>query len=414
MKTSAIHGKILELTRCLFLTEPTGITTYREQGMVANGWVLTWWRTDQTRRVEKVLANQAMKSSARLQNGDIETFSREIGEVIKNLLFDPALFRLLPGAPGAVFDQIVATDKVALAARIWNDYITACESKVTDWLTIHPLLGKVALATGVQTFGSLSIIATTDTSAWKALEKKFPGLVEFSPQLGTYLPAGYGFKNVAQVWLVAEHTGTAKGAQTRAAREMAVFLALAFAFAAPAKRGLFLKSGEEPDTRALQFSATHVNFVPFGELCPPLLHKLSFDAALMTEVAAWYGKRALATGLKAARATTAAAFLHHAIIADDLEKFVHTFIVVDALFGERGHVRTKIKEGILKVFSGDATWQQKTDMLFDLRSQIVHGGISDLDDWSEDFDYTTKFNATPFADAVTMATTALRVYLDLP
>ena len=36
------------------------------------------------------------------------------------------------------------------------------------------------------------------------------------------------------------------------------------------------------------------------------------------------------------------------------------------------------------------------------------------EDWSEDFDYFVKFNSTPSRDAMTMATTALRIYFDVP
>ena len=97
-----------------------------------------------------------------------------------------------------------------------------------------------------------------------------------------------------------------------------------------------------------------------------------------------------------------------------MEQFLHLFIVVDALFGERFKVREKIKEGIKKVFPGDAGWEQRVDLLMDLRSSLVHGVISDLEDWSDDFDYFIKFNASPLRDAMTMATTAFRVYFDLP
>jgi hypothetical protein len=134
----------------------------------------------------------------------------------------------------------------------------------------------------------------------------------------------------------------------------------------------------------------------------------------MTEISGWCAKRGTAVPEKAARASTAAAFLHHAIIADEIEKFIHTFIVVDALFGERGKVEAKILEGIGKVFPGDTTWEQRTKLLFDLRSEIVHGVVSDLDDWSEDDDYHAKFRASPTTDAITMATASLRVFFDLP
>ncbi len=65
----------------------------------------------------------------------------------------------------------------------------------------------------------------------------------------------------------------------------------------------------------------------------------------MDEIEDWYCKRSTATKEKQDRVLAAAAFLHHASIADDIEQFLHLFIVVDALFGERFKVREKIIEG---------------------------------------------------------------------
>ncbi len=47
-------------------------------------------------------------------------------------------------------------------------------------------------------------------------------------------------------------------------------------------------------------------------------------------------------------------------------------------------LEAKILEGIAKVFQGDGSWEQRTKLLFDLRSEIVHGVVSDLGDWNED------------------------------
>jgi hypothetical protein len=415
MKLQAIHGKILELTKNVHLQSPTGVRAYKEQ-FLAQGIGMTWWTTDQSRRAERMLANATMKSNPRLTNGDVKTFGTALSGVLKNRLFNTAFFSITLPLGGTLFDAISVRDKAAFSAQIWNEMITACDNTVGNWLTIYPLR-KVAINGSSQNFGNLKVIATGDAASWSALQLKFPSVVQFNPQLGQFSPNGYGFRGSSNVWLIAEHKGTAAGAQRRAAREMSAFIALAFAFSLSRKPGVILKSGAEPETYSLQLSDAKVGTVCFGsigELFPPLLNSLDLDATLMTELGAWYKKRDRATEEKAARASTAAAFLHHAVIADDIERFIHTFIVVDALFGERGKVEAKILEGIAKVFPGDLSWEHRTKLLFDLRSEIVHGVVSDLEDWSGDDDYHMNFRVEPTQDASVMATTALRGYFDMP
>lgn len=357
-----------------------------------------------------------MQASPKLRFGDSKTF----GDVVTGLL----QFRLLHSQglnvslpqQGTVFDAIQG-DKPGFADQFWLDVIAECERQVGQWLTIYPLR-KVKLPGRSRRFGDLRVYSVSADADWRSLHAAFPAMQEFVPQFGQMTePAGYGFKWPAETWLVAEHTGTADGAKKRAAREMSEFIALVFAFAFPTKPGIFNKSGAEEESRTLQVSDPKIGRLlssPIGELLPPLLSQVVLDDPLLDQIEAWYQKRGAARSDKRDRALAAAAFLQHASVADDIEQFLHLFIVVDALFGERFKVRDKIIEGIKKVFPGDPAWEQRVNLLMDLRSELVHGVVSDLEDWSEDFDYFVKFNATPSRDAMVMATTALRVYFDLP
>lgn len=317
---------------------------------------------------------------------------------------------------GTLFDAIQG-DKPAFADQFWLEVIAECERQVGQWLTIYPL-HKVRLPGPARRFGDLRVFPVGAEADWRSLHATFPAMQEFVPQFGQMTePPGYGFKWPADTWLVAEHTGTAVGAKKRAAREMSEFIALVFAFAFPNKPGIFIKSGAEEESRTLQVSDPKIGRLlssSIGELLPPLLSQVVLEDQLMDQIEQWYCRRSAAANDKQDRALAAAAFLQHASVADDIEQFLHLFIVVDALFGERFKVREKIIEGIKKVFPGDLAWEQRVNLLMDLRSEVVHGVVSDLEDWSEDFDYFVKFNSTPSRDAMTMATTALRIYFDVP
>ncbi len=411
MKPLVIRGTILALARALHFTQPSGKKTLHDQF-----YGLQWWRTDHANRAVRALGAAATQTAPRLRFGDPKTFGDVLTGLLQTRLLKSQGLTVPIPQQGTLFDAIQG-DKPAFADQLWLDVIAECERQVGLWLTIYPL-HKVSLPGSSRRFGDLRVFPVGAEADWRSLHATFPAMQEFVPQFGQMTePPGYGFKWPADTWLVAEHTGTALGAKKRAAREMSEFIALVFAFAFPSKPGIFSKSGVDEESRTLQVSdpkIARLELSSIGELLPPLLSPLVLEAKLIDEIEDWYRKRSSATKEKQDRALAAAAFLHHASVADDIEQFLHLFIVVDALFGERFKVREKIIEGIKKVFPRDAAWDQRVNLLMDLRSEVVHGVVSDLEDWSEDFDYFVKFNSTPSRDAMTMATTALRIYFDLP
>jgi hypothetical protein len=410
MTENAIRSTLLALTRALHFQKPSGRRSFHDQFLG-----LEWWRTDHANRAVRSLAVGVMQASTKLRFGDAKSFADVIYEVLRNRLWN-SNGTAMPLPPSGTLFEAIQGDKIAFADRVWSDVISESQQRVGTWLTIYPL-HKVTLSGSAQRFGDLRLIAASDSAAWQALAVSVPAVSEFIPQFGQLRSGGYGFKTPANTYLVTEHTGTADGAKKRAAREMSELIALIFAFSFPANAGIFNKSGADRQTRTIQLSDPRINramFTDIGELLPPLLSHLDLTPPLLSDVATWYQKRAGATDEKQNRAMAAAAFLHHASVNEGLEQFLHLFIVVDALFGERHKVQEKIRGGVTKVFSPDATWSDRVDQLMDLRSQLVHGVISDPDDWSGDFDYFAKYSAAPPRDAMTMATTALRVFFDLP
>ena len=106
------------------------------------------------------------------------------------------------------------------------------------------------------------------------------------------------------------------------------------------------------------------------------------------------------------------AVVNYGITADDLERFLHFFIALDALFGEMGKVEETIINGIKRTFPGDSKWLERAEMLFDLRSELVHGGSSFIDDWKSLDHYRRHFQSHPLTDVGTAAMTALRNYFN--
>ena len=103
-------------------------------------------------------------------------------------------------------------------------------------------------------------------------------------------------------------------------------------------------------------------------------------------------------------------FIQYAFVSDELEKFIHFFIAIDALFGKKGDVRNTIIAGICNIFH-DIDWRRRIDKLYKLRSELVHGGITDISEWKELQKYRRSFKTEPLNDVAYAAMKALSGYL---
>jgi hypothetical protein len=91
-------------------------------------------------------------------------------------------------------------------------------------------------------------------------------------------------------------------------------------------------------------------------------------------------------------------------------EFIYYFISLDALFGQRYDVKSSIAYSVCKVFENDYNWKEKAEWLFDLRSDLLHGGSSEIEDWEKLIRYNINFKTEPLADVAIAALTSLRTY----
>ncbi len=128
---------------------------------------------------------------------------------------------------------------------------------------------------------------------------------------------------------------------------------------------------------------------------------------LLQRLRNWYSSRDAADVALRRRATVASQFVQFGLLADDIERFTHFFVALDALFGVRGKVEATVTAGVERVFS-ESTWVDRASRLFDLRSEILHGGSSAIEEWSWYEDYRRHFKSEPLRDVTELALRCLR------
>jgi hypothetical protein len=128
----------------------------------------------------------------------------------------------------------------------------------------------------------------------------------------------------------------------------------------------------------------------------------------MARVSRWFGQKTGAPVKRRLRAEIAARWINHGAATHSQFRFLFLFFAIDAMFGERLTVEARIIEGVARVLSN--AWAQKCAWLFDLRSELVHGGAASINEWIRLEKYRDHFRSEPSEDIEILATTSLRQF----
>jgi hypothetical protein len=185
-----------------------------------------------------------------------------------------------------------------------------------------------------------------------------------------------------------------------------------FAFASRrAGHPLFISSAQ-PTRAVVQFphvSNVHATFT--GGFIDPILPNFGSGAIVITsddiaELQAWYSQCHNGDAECRGRLEKGAYFLNRGINSSDIEAFINYFVALDALFGTRGSVESSILEGLrgLDISEG---YVEKASWLFDLRSELVHGGSRNISEWPKLTRYVKHFRSKPMVDVQSLALQAV-------
>jgi hypothetical protein len=145
-----------------------------------------------------------------------------------------------------------------------------------------------------------------------------------------------------------------------------------------------------------------------GELLPPLSTEVELSADDIDKIKDWYFRFESSPDEIKRRCTAASQFINYAIVAGELERFIHFSISWDALFGVRGKVEKTITRGLVQLYkTKPEDWKYRARKLFDLRSILVHGGCASIDEWEQLQPYRKHTNSHPLRDATDAAMMAL-------
>lgn len=419
MRAATLQGKILALLKEYHWRKvPDSFErqffTGGDRGRPFSGVGLTWWLTRRGFDVRDELADMLVGARADL-GLDGESVGRLIEDVLKQNAANRDLFRRDSFmAAGTLFDSRASTPAelaTKLLALIWQ----AATAAVHDWLVVVPLPG-VHCASNAMGWDGLWIIAAGDDPTWQTISTDFSSARQWDSRTGHGDPrdASVMAPLPADSWLVCRVNGTLNGARIRARERMRTWLALMFSGLHLRQVDVLMRSAATNSPWGLLFPETSSRrgyvHTTVGDLLPPIADDVTLDEDVVQGMRWWYQARHALPVERSKRATVASHFVHYALVADGLEQFVHFFIALDALFGIRGDVENTIATGVRHAFDDSPEWERRARKLFDLRSELLHGGASSVSDWSGYPSYVKHYRSSPNEDVAAMALHALARY----
>jgi hypothetical protein len=424
-------GKLLGITREIYLLRPPKyerMDVFKcRDGSSGESRQMTWWLTHQAVVEIRNLAYMAKETDPELANGNVAEIHLQIEAVLKDNLLS-GLFDLsrVTSQSSSLFDVIAGNDKRRFSCQLWDKIRAAFGKLHSTWLVIYPLRGVVSQSVDVGLDG-LSVMSQDDVKFWDGYSARYPSTTHFVPANGSpervSAPTVWGFTDPTASeprrfsWLLCEASGPQYEVVRIAAGRMRTFVALLFCQWHPRHGDFFVIKSPLPEYQcSFQFApighSQQDSIRPgrIGRLMPSLPVDLTISNEEVAKVRGWYAAYSTEEITRQRRAITASHFIHHAVMADGIEKFIHFYIALDALFGERHKVEQTIKEGLLRTFPADPLWAYRADRLFELRNELVHGGASSLDKCNGFDAYIRHTKTRPLEDVALAAMTALKDY----
>lgn len=251
----------------------------------------------------------------------------------------------------------------------------------------------------------LSVISCDETTEWGKMEDEGYLFDGWRPDKPTFRGRSDGMfappPNLGCL-LVSREKGTLAGTRFGAILKFRTLLAVLFSIAARRKGRAFHRAAASPFKFFIQVDhVSHPDPKWTRNDCEPLIPfyimDIAFDSTASKEARTWFETLERCDISHRERITKGAHFLNLAMNANGLEEFINYFIVLDAIFGHRGAVEASIHAGISSL--ADASrFTDKVSWLFDLRSDLVHGGARYIEEWPKFGRYKKHFRSHPLDD----------------
>jgi hypothetical protein len=416
-----IAGKILLLLKNIHLQKPVGEDARLSQFPMGrrarhqmSGISLNWWTTARSKKACQEIAVM-IQAFPDFELCDFDTIEETVMDTLKHLTMDNRFFRdLLGSKENSLFDCLSTTDLEMVGSDIAREILQLLKERMVRWCVVFAAPKFKGPSFSIEE-DRVQIIAKMEKKTWDDFWTGRYKATGWSPIDGKFVhrPEGSVFSGEAYDYLfTVEVEGTHRFGFELGQLRLMKFFAVLYAYLTSQRKENLFRVMAEPYTRGLQFPGIEassdfgIHYVDFGSLVPRYADEVIIEPNDIEALQNWYRAQHLLEPTLIVRTDNAAHFLNRAMNFRGLDAFINYFIVLDALFGERGKVEKSICDGVDKL-GLEPVWIQKTSKLFDLRSELLHGGSRSVREWQGYTAYQRVFQSEPARDVEFLASTAL-------
>ena len=419
-----ILGHLVALVRSVRLNEPTTcegyVHTFMERGSISGmgRFGTKWWYTEKTHRLLTELSEMIARLDDQIEDSDKEAYAAIISDTLKQHAFNEKLFspeKVFSNRPETLFDARAVTDVDTFVRRLWARICNNLNCSRGSWIVLYPLW-RLETPSFQLVEDDLWLLNASDFETWSRIAAGYNDASHWNPLLGQRDGEIFRREDPPSAWAIGRVRGIEYGARVSAERRLRQFIAVLYAILREEKPNALVRSSARTIGYCIQFPAVSSRLGVrsirscIGDLCPRFLNNNFVTDDDIRTLERWFSNLNRSHEEKEQRTRVAAIYTNYAFTANSVMKYILYFITLDALYGQRRNVEDSIIAGISGLQGTPADINDRLSLLFDLRSELVHGGASHLEDWKKRAKYVRKHGFTPEKDMEKIALFSLVGY----
>ncbi|ADO78149.1 HEPN domain-containing protein [Halanaerobium praevalens] len=418
MNLESILGKILQLTKNIYLKEPKE-KSYKHNYLISYVPLVSFdiWFTQSGIDICREISLMSIQYDSNLKNGNVDDFKDIIEKIFENIIFNEYFFEvesIISSKKTKIFNSINKNlEKREFALKVWHIIKKELSANLKDWVIFYPL-PRIKTKSLKFNYDGLSLMDSEDERFWKNIVGRYPALEGWDPVKGKEVQSNNSVfsQYKPETWLICEINGSENISREKAGNLMRKFIGTLLSHLYNKEPGITSHSYQSEISYSMQVSSninSSFNYSHIGVILHPLLIDIEITNELLNKVSNWYKNQYKSDDFN--RASKGAQFVQYGITRKtEVDKFLHYFISLDALFGSDGKVEESIIEGVSDT---DTEFnKEKIKRIYKLRSDLVHGGSSYINDWKGIIDYQNHFNSYPLKDVQDIAMKSLVNYFE--
>jgi hypothetical protein len=419
-----ILGQIIRLARSITFQEPVGEEGFKLQfiariptlDLPGVGPSVTLWKSKGSFRAVENIARLIRSSHPEAADCDTDTIEDLVTRTIQDLILDQSIFDIeliISAGQNYLADCRADADITQFSGKIYDHLMARVRVSIHQWCTALGVPRVMCESFDIPQIG-LSLISRMDAGKWEEIVSSCYKTNNWSHLLGCTPDSGgpqlFGLECTSLV--VHQSNGTQKGSKFSSRLEFAKFFAVLYATVTVQEDLRLYPAMAAPYTWCIQFPSRNSSGLQVTQsqleeaVFPFFCADLKLSNGAVKSIQKWYVGLSSLPPEQRARVEKACHFVNRGIMTRGLDSYVNFFISLDALFGAQGDVGGSIQRGV-ESMSIDIALKERVSWLYELRSELVHGGSRFCAEWKDYDRYYAHFRTKPEEDVNRIACSAL-------